>query len=130
VPDSPVKARPADIVAFVDFDVISKYLILSLYHSLTLSLSPYLTLSLFPSLFERYRSSLCTACLGSKGEEFAGYGVLGVGLRGRRCCTAACLCLTPRYRGTSLIRNSAPLGPYSRTKHRALWWPGGGRSFL
>ena len=31
--------------------------------------------------------------------------------------------LRQRYRGTSLIRNSAPLGPYSRTKHRALWWP-------
>jgi len=26
------------------------------------------------------------------------------------------------YRGTSLIRNSAPLGPYSRTMHRPLWW--------
>jgi len=25
------------------------------------------------------------------------------------------------YRGTSLIRNSAPLGPYSRTMPRALW---------
>ena len=33
-------------------------------------------------------------------------------------------------RGTSLIRNSAPLGPYSRTKHRALWWPSGGWRFL
>ena len=29
------------------------------------------------------------------------------------------------YRGTSLIRNSAPLGPYSRTLHRVLWWPYG-----
>ena len=26
------------------------------------------------------------------------------------------------YRGTSLIRNSAPLGTYSRTVPRALWW--------
>ena len=26
------------------------------------------------------------------------------------------------YRGTSLIRNSAPLGPYSRTMAGALWW--------
>jgi len=26
------------------------------------------------------------------------------------------------YRGTSLIRNSDPLGPYSGTMHRALWW--------
>jgi len=31
-------------------------------------------------------------------------------------------CTTPLYRGTSLIRNSAPLGPYSRTMPRALWW--------
>jgi hypothetical protein len=30
------------------------------------------------------------------------------------------------YRGTSLIRNSAPLGPYSRTMPRALWWSYGG----
>jgi len=30
---------------------------------------------------------------------------------------------TPSYRGTSLIRNSAPLGLYSRTMARALWWP-------
>jgi len=28
----------------------------------------------------------------------------------------------PSYRGTSLIRNSAPLGPYSRTMPRILWW--------
>ena len=26
------------------------------------------------------------------------------------------------YRSTSLIRNSNPLGPYSRTMPRALWW--------
>ena len=26
-----------------------------------------------------------------------------------------------RYRGTSLIRNNAPLGPYSRTMPMALW---------
>ena len=30
------------------------------------------------------------------------------------------------YRGTSLMRNSAPLGPYSRTMPRALWWYQGG----
>ena len=29
--------------------------------------------------------------------------------------------LWPFYRGTSLIRNRAPLGPYSRTMPRALW---------
>ena len=34
---------------------------------------------------------------------------------------------TPRglYRGTSLIRNIPPLGPYSRTMSRALWWSWG-----
>jgi len=26
------------------------------------------------------------------------------------------------YRGTSLIRNSPPLGPYRRTIPRASWW--------
>ena len=26
------------------------------------------------------------------------------------------------HRGTSLIKNSAPLGPYSRTLSRSLWW--------
>ena len=34
------------------------------------------------------------------------------------------------YRGTSLIRNSAPLGPYSRNMPRALWWSYGGGLFL
>jgi len=33
------------------------------------------------------------------------------------------------YRGTSLIRNSAPLGPCSGTMPRALWWPQGGGLF-
>ena len=27
------------------------------------------------------------------------------------------------YRGTSLTSNSAPLGPYSRTMPRDIWWP-------
>ena len=34
------------------------------------------------------------------------------------------------YRGTSLIRNSDPLGPYSRNMPRALWRPYGGGLFL
>jgi len=34
------------------------------------------------------------------------------------------------YRGTSLIRNSLSLGPYSRTVPRALWWSEGGGRFL
>ena len=35
-----------------------------------------------------------------------------------------------RYRGTSLIRNSGRLGPYSRTMPRALWQSLGGGQFL
>ena len=34
------------------------------------------------------------------------------------------------YRGTSLIRKRAPLGHYSRTMPRALWWSQGGGRFL
>ena len=34
------------------------------------------------------------------------------------------------YRGTSLIRNSAPLGPYSRIMPRTLGWSWGGGLFL
>jgi len=26
------------------------------------------------------------------------------------------------YRATALIGNRLPLGPYSRTIHRAIWW--------
>ena len=36
----------------------------------------------------------------------------------------------PHYRVTSLIRNSAPLGPYSRTLPRALQCPQRGWLFL
>jgi len=34
------------------------------------------------------------------------------------------------YRDTSLIRNRLPLGPYSRTMSRDIWWPQGGGGFL
>ena len=34
------------------------------------------------------------------------------------------------YRGTSLIRNSAPPGLYSKNMHKALWWSWGGGLFL
>jgi hypothetical protein len=34
------------------------------------------------------------------------------------------------YRGTSLIKNSAPVGPHSRTMPRALWRSYGGGLFL
>ena len=33
-------------------------------------------------------------------------------------------------RGTSLIRNNPPLGPYRRPMPRALWWSKRGRLFL
>ena len=33
-------------------------------------------------------------------------------------------------RGTSLIRNSPPLGPFSRMMPKALWWPQGVSGFL
>ena len=38
--------------------------------------------------------------------------------------------LKPPYRGTSLIRNRRPLGPYRRTMPRALWGSQGGGRFL
>ena len=34
------------------------------------------------------------------------------------------------YRGTSLIRDSPLLGPYSRPMPRAPWWSQGGGQFL
>jgi hypothetical protein len=34
------------------------------------------------------------------------------------------------YRGTSLIRNSDPLEPYSKNMLEALWWSLGGGLFL
>ena len=40
---------------------------------------------------------------------------------------------TPKVRtcrGTSLLRNSAPLGPFSRTMPKAIWLPWGGGCFL
>ena len=39
------------------------------------------------------------------------------------------MALTP-VGGNMLISNSPPLGLYSRTKPRALWWSLGGRLFL
>ncbi|KAJ1491230.1 hypothetical protein T484DRAFT_3222922 [Baffinella frigidus] len=53
----------------------------------------------------------------------------------REVCVALCqhaagLSQTVPYRGTSLIRNRPPLGPYSRPTPRALWWSLGGWAFL
>ena len=46
----------------------------------------------------------------------------------QRTCVAQLGCGV--YRGTSLIRNSLLVEPYSRTMSRALWWPQEGRVFL
>ena len=40
------------------------------------------------------------------------------------------LATLPTYRGTSLIRNCTPLGPFIRTMPRALCWFYGGSRFL
>ena len=52
----------------------------------------------------------------------AGFRVPGSGFRvqgsGSKLLPSPPLC-----RDTSLIRNSAPLGPYGRTMPGALWWP-------
>jgi hypothetical protein len=47
--------------------------------------------------------------------------------RGVRCCPGRregpeVEVALPRYRGTSLIRNTPLLGPYSRTLPRVIWW--------
>jgi hypothetical protein len=42
---------------------------------------------------------------------------------------ASCI-YDPAYRGTSIIKNSASLGPYSRNMPMATWWPYGGELFL
>ena len=36
----------------------------------------------------------------------------------------------PLYRGTSLLRNCLPLGPYSNPMPRVLWWSQGGGGVL
>ena len=44
--------------------------------------------------------------------------LLGVG----KYSSTGLQCNRNLYRGTSLIRNCPPLGPYSRPVPRALWW--------
>jgi len=46
------------------------------------------------------------------------------------CVALAAVSSCGTYRGTSLIRNSAPLGPYSRNMHRNLWQSWGKGCFL
>ena len=48
----------------------------------------------------------------------------------RSRASAVCSGRGGSYRGTSLIRNSFLLGPYSRPMPRVLWWSYGGGSFL
>ena len=50
--------------------------------------------------------------------------------RYRTCDIAISLDIAISYRGTSLIRNRAPLGPYGRTTPRALWGSYEGGRFL
>ena len=38
----------------------------------------------------------------------------------------SCTCWLPGYTGTSLIRNRHPVGAYTRTMPRPLWWSKGG----
>ena len=49
---------------------------------------------------------------------------------GELLATTTCGAGAGGYRGTSLIRNSAPLRPYSRKMSRALWQPLGGELSL
>ena len=45
-------------------------------------------------------------------------------------CKPALAPANPPYRGTSIIRNNASLGPWRRTMPMALWWSWGGWLFL
>ena len=45
-------------------------------------------------------------------------------------CSQTTCALPGACRGTSLIRNRCPLGPCSRTMHRALWGSQGGERYL
>jgi hypothetical protein len=54
-------------------------------------------------------------------------GIQGVEFKARKLCGGATAPIATagewlQYRDTSLMRNSAPPGPYNRTSPRALWW--------
>ena len=82
----------------------------------------------------RFSSSACTRCSVNYFTEMCSGSEAGSYLRlidfvyhstlGLRVITKQkVFCTGPlRYRGTSLIRNRAPLGPYSRTIPRVIWW--------
>ena len=42
--------------------------------------------------------------------------------RAHGCSPSRTRFIPGQYRGTSLIRNRAPLGPYRRTLSKAVWW--------
>ena len=63
-------------------------------------------------------SKLLSGGKGSKGRNELDW--VGVDTLSLWCFTPTAVYNT--YRGTSLIRNSPPLGPYSRPMPRALWW--------
>ena len=52
-------------------------------------------------------------------EEASPFWVAGPGGGG----VAATIARISHYRGTSLIRKRLPLGPYTRTMPRDMWWP-------
>ena len=53
----------------------------------------------------------------------SGFRVQGSGFRIQDTGFVSARTRSSTCRGTSLIRNSTPLGPCSRTMPRALWWP-------
>ena len=98
-------------LASLSLSSLSLSLCACLSHTLSLCLCPCLCLALSVSV------SLCRSSRLSAGVSCAGVRVWEGGLR--------------VYRGTSLIRKRAPLGPYSGTMQRALRWSqrGGAVSF-
>ena len=51
-----------------------------------------------------------------------GWGSGEVAVMQKTCHPSTCVRVAGVYRGTSLIRNTPLLGPYSRTMHRVMWW--------
>ena len=66
--------------------------------------------------------------LGFRGLAMAGE-KRALGFVGFPCHRSYSWAHTP-YRGTSLIRNPAPPGPYGRAVTRVLWWSQGEGVFL
>ena len=89
-----------------------------------------------PSHYQNYNRSRSDQ---RSGSSFSPYSTTR---RGRAFCVRALHNQGPRktgvfspqiiavYRGTSLIKNSAPIGPYSRNMPWAPWWSWWGEAFL